>query len=70
MPATCFGTHVREEFMGCLFITIYRTTTHINFWPSKFTFHKSNSFLQSWLSELVYEYLEEGAGKSKCGHSR
>ena len=30
MPATCFGTHVREEFMGRLFITIYRTTTHIS----------------------------------------
>ena len=68
-PATCFGTLVREEFMGRLFIIIYRITTHINFWRWKFTFHKSNSFLQSWLSELVYEYLEEGADKSKCRHS-
>ena len=55
---------------GALIHHRHRTTTHINFWPWKFTFHKSNSFLQSWLSELVYEYLEEGADKSKCGHSR
>lgn len=32
---------------------------HPHFWPSKFTFHKPNSFLQSWLSPLVYEYLEK-----------